>query len=68
MSGVTRYDNKGISPKDAKIPPATKTPAIRGPIIYPTPKYSGVISPATTAEGKNLLNCSVPQRGTSDII
>ena len=41
----------GINPSHASTPPATRTPAIRGPMMYPTPRYSGVISPLTVAAG-----------------
>ena len=42
----------GISTNQERTPPATMTPAILGPIIYPTPKSSGVISPLIVPLGK----------------
>src|SRR5579864_704528 len=33
----------GITTSQANAPPATRTPAIRGPMMYPTPRYSEVV-------------------------
>ncbi len=52
----------------AMTPPATRTPAMRGPTIQPTPRYSGVISPLNVAEGKYLFVCCVTRAGDSAMI
>src|SRR6478736_6314852 len=46
----------GFNTNQLNTDPATNTPPIRGPMIYPTPMYSGVISADTCAEGKYLLS------------
>ncbi len=54
-SNGTNVESKGMIAHQASTEPATRTPPIFGPIIYPTPRYSGVISPFTVAEGQNLF-------------
>ena len=46
---------RGMIPTQASTPPETSTPAIRGPMMYPTPRYSGVIDAFTVAAGKMRL-------------
>ena len=67
ISGGTSEASRGINPSQASTPPATSTPAIFGPIIYPTPKYSGVISAFKVALGKNLFVCLVTHAGVSEM-
>src|SRR5215207_6344352 len=66
-SAFTKEDKRGIKTNQHNTPPATNTPAIRGPMMYPTPKYSGVISPLNLAEGKNFCAWVVANLGTSAI-
>jgi len=54
-SPETKVASNGINTNELNTPPATNTPEILGPIIYPTPRYSGVISPFYLAEGRYLF-------------
>ena len=62
--GTTEAIN-GMIPSQARTPPATSTPAMRGPMMYPTPMYSGVMSANTVAAGKMRLTLLVTYRGVS---
>src|SRR5688572_6269701 len=50
--------SSGSSTSQDSTPPANMTPAIRGPITYPTPMYSGEMSTWSVALG------NTPVRGT----
>gem|GEM_PF-7124887 len=64
-SGGTSEARSGINPSQASTPPATSTPAILGPMIYPTPIYSGVIAPLMVAAGNTFEVALVTYPGVS---
>ena len=59
--------SNGINTSQLNTPPATSTPAILGPMIYPTPMYSGVISPTDLGRWKEFIGLfGDPVRGFRD--
>src|SRR5690606_12834911 len=65
VTGSTMVVISGINAHQASTDPATNTPDMRGPITYPTPRYSGVISPLMVADGQNLFVFCVTNAGNS---
>ena len=53
-----RYESSGSSTSHERTPPANITPAIRGPMTYPTPMYSGERSRLIVAFGKKLVRAN----------
>src|SRR5438094_10267389 len=59
VMNAPRIDRSGSRTNHDRTPPANIVPAMRGPITYPTPRYSGEMSTFKVAFGNWLVRGTV---------